>query len=169
MKKYWIEELPGMPPLPACPNVYARPDRVTAVFIEEGHFVEYFEYPFDRNRTVALFYGPGEFIVRTHPVFSTIQSLDRCSVADFTYGDIFRTLRDHPESRFHYFTVRGMYEGKIAERLELARISCDVERLRFVRERQPWVLKVAPENLVAGYLGVTLARLKEMKNIYSKP
>lgn len=169
MKKYWIEELPGMPPLPDCPELYAGPDRPTATFVEEGHFVEYFEYPFDRPRTVALFYGPREFIIPSHPCFSTVRSLDRCSIAEFTYGGIFRTLRNHPESQYHYRFLKNAYEEKVADRLKLARLGCERERFQFVLDKQPWVLRVAPENLVAGYLGMTIGSLKDLKAIYLKP
>jgi|GEM_PF-3549102 len=163
MRKYWIEELPGMPRLPYCPVGYCRPDRVTTSFIEDGYFVEYFEYPFDRNRTVAMFFGPGEFLIQCHPVFSTVQALDRTCVAGFPYGGLIRTLRNFPEARVHYRHVKGLYEKKVADRLEMARLSSDVERYEFVRGRQPWVLKKVPDSLVAGYIGVTVGRLREMR------
>jgi hypothetical protein len=162
MPKYWIESLPGIPSLPPCPESYGRPNRVTATFIEEGHFVEYFEYPFDRDRTVALFYGPGEFIIRSHPTFSTIQALDRCCVADFTYSDIFRTLRNFPESQSHYRHIRQSHEQKITHRLKLASLPSPLDRLEFLQETQPWVLRLAHESLLAGYLGVPVAALKQM-------
>jgi hypothetical protein len=162
MQKHWIESLPGIPPLPPCPEGYARPDRFTATFIEEGHFVEYFEYPFDRNRTIALFYGPGEFIIRAHPKFSTIQALDRSCVADFSHDDIFRTLRNYPESRIHYRKLREAYRQKIVNRLRLAALSCPLEKLGFVQETQRWVLRVAPDHLLAGYLEIPLETLKSI-------
>ena len=163
MRKYWVEELPGMAPLPRCSVGYCRPDRVSCSFIEEGYFVEYLEYPFDRNRTVAMFFGPKEFLIQCHPVFSTMQALGRSCVASFSYGDIVRTLREFPESMVQYRHVRGLYEKKVAERLDMARMGSDVERFRFVMERQSWVLEKAPGELAAGYLGVTVRRLKEMR------
>jgi len=165
MRTYWIENLPGMPSLPPCAARYNRPDRASVFFVENGYFVEYFEYPFDRNRTVALLYGPGEFIVRTHPVYSTIQALDKACAAEFSYGDIFRTLRNFPEARVHYRAVREMHLEKVADRLRMAGLESAEERLRFVRERQGWVLKKVPENIVAGYLGVGAGVLKDMRNL----
>jgi hypothetical protein len=163
MQKYWIERLPGMPPLPCSPAGYTRPDRVTATFIEDGYFVEFFEFPFDRDRTVALLFGPREFLIRSHPTFSTIQSLDQSCVVDFSYGNIFRTLRNFPESKAHYRKMKAQYEQKVADRLQLAALESDRDRFHFVQQRQPWVLKKVPDNLVAGYLGVTVARLRELK------
>ena len=165
MRKYWIESLPGMPPLPPCPKGYSRPDRVTASFIEEGYLVEYFEFPFDRDRTVALFFGPGEFLIRSHPVFSTVQFLDRGCLADFSYGDVLRTLRNFPESKLHYLEMKRRYEQKVADRLTMSALGGDLERLQLLQQTQPWVLQKAPDSLVAGYLGVTPARLQEMKQI----
>ncbi|SRR5258708_727731 len=162
-KECWIEKLPGMPRLPSCQKGYARPDRATSTYIEEGHFVEYFEYPFDRDRTVVLFYGPGEFIIPTHPGYSIIRPLDRCCVVDFSYGDIFRTLRNFPESRLPYRKMKEAYQQKIAQRLTLAGLACPWERLEYLKESQPWVLRVAPDRLVAGYLRVSVDMLKEMK------
>jgi hypothetical protein len=86
-------------------------------------------------------------------------------VADFSHRDILGTLRKFPESRVIYQKMREVHEAKVAERLALARIPCEVERLRFLREKQPWVLKVAPENLVAGYLGMGRERLRELMRI----
>ena len=166
MNKYWIENLPGMPPLPPHPAGYCRADRITASFVEEGYFVEYFEYPFDRDRTVAMFYGPGEFIIRTHPAFSSIQSLHRSSIVDFSYSNIFRTLRNFPESKLHYRKVKAMCQQKIADRLKLARLNKDTARYRFVLEKQPWVLKQVPDHLLAGYLGITIPRLRELKQTH---
>ncbi|GGB01527.1 hypothetical protein [Puia dinghuensis] len=163
MRTYWIEQLPGMPELPYCCAGPVRPERVTSTFIEEGYFVEYFDYPYDRQRTVAMLFGPREFVVRCHPVFSTIQALDRSSVVEFSYGNVFRTLRQFPEAAVHYKIVKELYEKKVADRLVLARIESDEDRFRFVREKQGWVLSRVPDGLIAGYLGVSRERLAELK------
>lgn len=163
MRKYWIENLPGMAPLPICPPTYSRPDRLSAAFVEEGFFIEYFEYPFDRDRTVALFYGPREFIIPTHPVFSTVQALDRACAANFTYSMVFRTLRSFPETKFHYRELKLRHEKKVADRIKLACLHGDEVRFRFVLETQPWVFKQVPDNLLAAYLNVAVDRLRELK------
>ena len=163
MRKYWIEELPGMPNLPYCCSGAVRPERVTSTYIEEGHFVEYLDFPYDQERTVVLFFGPGEIVVKSHPVFSTMEALGRVSTAEFSYSNVFRTLRQYPEAAAQYKKVREMYEKKVADRLALARLESDEDRFRFVGQKQGWVLSNVPERLVAGYLGVSRERLGDMK------
>jgi len=164
MRKYWIEELPGMPPLPSCPPTYSRPDRLSASFVEEGYFIEYFNYPFDRDRTVALLYGPREFIIPTHPVFTSVHALDRSCAANFTYSMVFRTLRNFPESRAHYAHLKALHEKKVADRLKLAHLQSDDARFHFVLDTQAWAIKQVPDHLLAGYLNLPIPRLRELKH-----
>jgi hypothetical protein len=57
-----------------------------------------------------------------------------------------------------------MYHQKIAQRLELANLRSEYDRLRFVEEHQPWVFKQLPNNVLAGYLSVKPERVKELKS-----
>lgn len=142
---------------------YPKPETVSASFLEEGHVIEFLEYPYDRNRAVALFFGPGEFLIRCHPVFSTLQCIDDGQMADFTYSAIIRTLRKFPETYAHYKDIQQRYEQKAAERIKLARLPNDEDRFRLLQKTQSWVLSLVMEDIVAGYLGVSRERLRELK------
>ena len=170
IKKYWIEELPGMPALPrhAGGKIGPEPKDTSFVFIQEGYLVEFFDFPFDRDRTVALFFGPGEPVIRCHPAFSTTVGLTPVKTQTIAHHDILATLRKFPDTRNMYRAVREKYFEKTAGRIRMSRMVEDKDRFLYLKKTQDWVFKVAPDPFVANYLGISMARLAELKVLRSE-
>ncbi len=118
-----IKTLLGIPPKDklAWNKRELTPETETFCFIKQGHVMEYIEYgrkP-DVKRIVSLFFGPGETVVRCHPVFSIISPLDDGQIENINHGHILSTLRKFPEMHLVYRTIRGQYEDKVAKRINM--------------------------------------------------
>ena len=136
------------------------PDSTSCIFLERGHIIEYIQL--GARKIVSLFFGPDEFVIPCHPLFSTLKSLDPVTTVTFTHRSIFRSLRQSPASFAQYEGVRKQYQEKVAERLRIQQTLNEEERYRHLKETQPWVFSLASRGDIASYLGVTPERLREL-------
>ena len=136
------------------------PEATSCIFLEKGHIVEYIQQ--GARKIVSLFFGPDEFIIPCHPLFSSLKSLDPVTTVTFTRHSIFRSLRQSPASSTQYQGVRKQYQEKVAERLRIHQTSNEQERFQHLQETQPWVLNLASRTDIASYLGITPERLREL-------
>lgn len=136
------------------------PDSTSCIFLEKGHLMEYIQL--GARRLVCLFWGPEEFVIRCHPLFSTLKSLDPVATVTFTYGSVIRTLRKFPESITQYQGIRKRYQEKVAERMHMLRTMTGEERYEHLCATQPWVLSLVSRHDVAAYLGVPVEQLKTL-------
>ena len=114
------------------------------------------------RKLVCLFWGPEEYVVRCHPLFSSLKSLDPVATVTFTYGNVIRTLRKFPESSQQYEGIRRQYQEKVAGRLlMLSRMTVE-ERFEHLQTTQPWVFALACRQDIAAYLGIAMDELKAL-------
>lgn len=114
------------------------------------------------RKVVSLFFGPDEYVIPCHPLFSTLKRLDPVTTITFTHRNIIRTLRKFPESSTQYQGVRLQYQEKVNERLRVQQTMNAQERFHYLQETQPWVFSLASRADIASYLGLTMDELREM-------
>jgi hypothetical protein len=136
------------------------PDSTSCIFLEKGHMIEYVQTGV--RKIVSLFYGPEEYVIPCHPVYSCLKRLDPVTTITFTHRNVFRTLRQYPESSAQYQGVREQYQQKVNERLRMQQMMNPVERFEYLQEKQPWVFALASRADIASYLGVTVEELREL-------
>jgi len=136
------------------------PDSTSCIFLEKGHIVEYIQQ--GARRIVSLFFGPDEFVIPCHPLFSSLKSLDPVTTVTFTHRSIFRSLRQSPGSSAQYQGIREKYKEKVAERLRTHQTMTEQERFRHLQDTQPWVFRLASRSDIASYLGITTETLREL-------
>jgi hypothetical protein len=138
-------------------------------FLAEGHVVEYIEYGDDRKKVVSMFYGPQEFIVPCHPVFSTLSCLDDGVVEQLSHKNIMLMLRKFPESRNHYREIRKLHVQKVQRRLKMINEMTPEQRFWALKKDQPWVFSLVDNDSIASYLGVSIPMLKQLKVKINSP
>lgn len=136
------------------------PDSTSCIFLEKGHIIEYVQV--GARKIVSLFFGPEEYIVPCHPLYSSLKRLDPVTTITFTHRNIFRTLRQYPESSVQYQGIRSQYQEKVNERLRVQQMMTPRERFEHLQEKQPWVFALASRSDIASYLGITSDELREM-------
>lgn len=162
LKRTLFHELTGADPrvtgkLP----VKLTPETVNYAYLVKGHVMEYYQIGPHAKKVVALFFGPKEFIIKSHAAFSTLESLDDASMDTLPYGAIFRALR-YPEGATIYRGIQMDYRRKVAERVYSIRSMTAPERFAHLKATQPWVFDVAEKEDVANYLGVSVGILEEL-------
>jgi len=160
-----IKTLLGIPPENKIkwPKTELKPDDITFRFLEEGHVMELIEFGPEPKRIVSLFFGPGDFVIRCHPEYSKLQSLDKGVTQSLTHSHVMTTLRKFPQTSGHYRKVRELYEEKVARRINMLHAMTPPERFRELKTRQPWVLSLVEEEDIASYLGIPTSMLRELK------
>jgi hypothetical protein len=136
------------------------PDSTSCIFLEKGHMIEYVQA--GARKVVSLFFGPEEYVIPCHPLYSSLKRLDPVTTITFTHRSIFRTLRQYPESSAQYQGVRLQYQEKVNERLRMQQILSARERYEYLLEKQPWVFSLVSRDDIASYLGVTMEELREL-------
>ena len=136
------------------------PDFTSCIFLEKGHIMEYVQA--GARKVVSLFFGPEEYVIPCHPLFSSLRSLDPVTTITFTHRNIFRTLRQFPESSAQYQGIRKQYQEKVDERLRVQQMMSVQERFDYLQERQPWVFALVSRPDIASYLGITLDELRQL-------
>jgi len=131
------------------------PDREGCFFLEKGHVMEYLRVGKDAKKIITLFFGPTEFVIPCHPIFSCMVSLDPISKASFSYHAVFSTIRKFPESKVHYRGVRDQYKKKVETRIYELKSLTGPERFDRLKETQPWVFSKVNEKDIASYLGIS--------------
>ncbi|HEV2478195.1 MAG TPA: hypothetical protein VGS79_00965 [Puia sp.] len=150
----------------SAPHVYedlgtsTDPDSTSCIFLEKGHMIEYVQA--GARKIVSLFFGPEEYVIPCHPFYSTLKRLDPVTTITFTHRNIFRTLRQYPESSAQYQGVRLQYQEKVNERLMMQQAMTARERYDHLLEKQPWVFSLVGRSDIASYLGVTVDELREL-------
>jgi hypothetical protein len=142
------------------PTVDLKPDTQSFLLLEKGHMMEYIPVEPGNKKLIALFFGPGETVIKCHP-FSTMVTLDRAESSGLTYGHIIGTLHQFPESQLQYQELRKKYNEKVADRLRIQTITPH-ERFRHLYATQPWVFALVGREDIASYLGVTVGVLRKM-------
>lgn len=136
------------------------PESTSCIFLEKGHIIEYVQV--GARKIVSLFFGPEEYVIPCHPLYSSLKRLDSVTTITFTHRNIFRTLRQYPESSAQYQGVRFQYQEKVNERLRVQQTMTPRERFEHLREKQPWVLVLASRSDIASYLGINTEELREL-------
>jgi hypothetical protein len=136
------------------------PDSTSCIFLEKGHMMEYVQV--GARKMVSLFFGPEEYVIPCHPFYSSLKRLDPVTTVTFTHRNIFRTLRQYPDSSVQYQGVRLQYQEKVNDRLRMQQTMSPRERYEYLLEHQPWVFSLAARADIAGYLGVTVDELREL-------
>src|SRR6185437_6752426 len=101
-------------------------------------------------------------VIPCHPYYSSLKRLDPVTTVTFTHRNIFRTLRQHPESSSQYQGVRLQYEEKVSDRLRMQHTMTPRERYDHLLEQQPWVFALVSRYDIASYLDVTVEELREL-------
>jgi hypothetical protein len=162
LKRTLFHELTG-----ADPRVIGRlpikltPDSVNYSYLVKGHVMEYYLIGRQAKKMVALFFGPEEYVIKSHAAFSTLECLDDASIESLPYGAIFRALR-HPEVAATYREIQMEYRRKVADRIHSMKSMTAPERFAHLKATQPWVFDVVEEEDVANYLGVSVGMLEEL-------
>ena len=115
------------------------PEAINHFFLEEGHVMEYYLVGPEKKRVVALFWGPGELVIPSHPQ-SIFKELDEAMTGVVTYGKMIRKLRRDLEFRKDYQDFKLHYRIKINGRLETVYCLGPKERISKLEKEQPWVL-----------------------------
>jgi hypothetical protein len=137
------------------------PSTKVASFLGRGHVMETIDLgPRDR-KIIALFFGPGEFVVKCHP-FSELRALDDLTVNNFTHGQVIDMLRKFPELHHHYREIRRTYQQKVAARQASLTTMSDKARFEDMLQKQPWILELVQPDDIASYLHVSPSRLHEL-------
>lgn len=136
------------------------PDSTSCIFLEKGHMMEYVQS--GARKIVSLFFGPEEYVIPCHPLFSSLRSLDPVTTITFTHRNVFRTLRQFPESSNQYLGVRRQYQEKVNERLRVQQTMNAQERFTYLQETQPWVFSLVSRADIASYLGITTEELRQI-------
>jgi hypothetical protein len=136
------------------------PDSTSCIFLEKGHMIEYVQTGI--RKIVSLFFGPEEYVIPCHPMYSCLKRLDPVTTITFTHRNVFRTLRQYPESSAQYQGVREQYEKKVNDRLRMQQMMNPIERFQYLQEKQPWVFALASRADIASYLGVTTEELRDL-------
>ena|SRR5579872_2728505 len=136
------------------------PGSTSCIFLEKGHIMEYIQL--GARKMVCLFWGPEEYVIRCHPLFSTLKSLDPVATVTFTYGNVIRTLRKFPESSQQYEGIRRQYHEKVAGRLLMLNRMTGEQRFEHLQSTQPWVFALAGRQDIANYLGVAVEEFKTL-------
>lgn len=136
------------------------PDSTSCIFLEKGHMIEYVQV--GARKVVSLFFGPEEYVIPCHPFYSSLKRLDPVTTITFTHRNIFRTLRQYPESSSQYQGVRLQYEEKVNERLRMQQTMTPQERYAYLLEKQPWVFALVSRADIASYLGVDADELRKL-------
>src|ERR1700749_369307 len=76
------------------------PDSTSCIFLEKGHMMEYVQT--GARKIVSLFFGPDEYVIPCHPLFSSLKRLDPVTTITLTHRKTIRTLRQFPESSAQY-------------------------------------------------------------------
>lgn len=152
------ELLPGMIDSPLHKLTQDTP---TCTFIEKGHVVEYIDIGIPGRKIAALFFGPNEFAVRSHPQFSELRSLDEVSCNIFTHGQIMHMLRTFGESRTYYRVLRKKYQEKVEDRIRTSAMTAK-QQFSHLKKQQPWVLEVAKIEDIASYLNIPIGAAKTL-------
>jgi hypothetical protein len=139
-----------------------QPTSPSCAYIEEGHMMEYIMVGSKEKKVVALFFGPGEFLLQCHPSFSCILTLDQGVTQTFDYGGIFRLLRKHRESWTHYRHIHRTYLDKVAARIKSLSTLSPSQRFDELLRLQPWVFQLAEKDDIASYLRISMKMLQEM-------
>jgi hypothetical protein len=136
------------------------PDSTSCIFLEKGHMMEYVQT--GARKIVSLFFGPEEYIIPCHPLFSSLKSLDPVTTITFTHRNVFRTLRQFPESSSQYQGIRRQYQEKVNERLRVQQTMNAQERFQHLQETQPWVFSLVSRDDIASYLGIAVEELRQL-------
>src|SRR5579872_4212030 len=88
------------------------PETPASSFLEKGHVMEYILIGPDKKKMVTLFFGPNEFVVKTHREASNIVALDEVVEVPFTYGMVFNSVRKFEQCVTYYRTLRQRYLDK---------------------------------------------------------
>src|SRR5260221_2104599 len=118
------------------PHIELAPDSDRYLFLEKGHIMEFLLVGKEK-KIVSLFFEPNDFVIRSHPKYSTLVSLDRCKTRGFNYGTIIRTLRKFPQTKVHYQEIRKKYEAKVTSRINSLTTMTATERYAQLKETQP--------------------------------
>ena len=129
------------------------PDSTSCIFLEKGHIIEYVQV--GARKIVSLFFGPEEYVIPCHHLYSSLKRLDPVTTITFTHRNIFRTLRQYPESSAQYQGVRHQYEEKVNDRLRMQQMMNPRQRFEYLMEKQPWVFALVSRSDIASYLGIT--------------
>jgi hypothetical protein len=148
------------PPAYEDPGTSPDPDFTSCIFLEKGHMIEYVQV--GARKVVSLFFGPEEYVIPCHPLYSCLKRLDPVTTITFTHRNIFRTLRQYPDSSVQYQGVRQQYQEKVDERLRMRQTMNPRERFEYLQEKQPWVFSLVSRSDIASYLGVTPEELREL-------
>lgn len=136
------------------------PDSTSCIFLEKGHMMEYVQT--GARKVVSLFFGPEEYVIPCHPLFSSLKRLDPVTTITFTHRNIIRTLRQFPESSAQYQGIRQQYQEKVNQRLRMQQTMSAQERFQYLQETQPWVFSLVSRGDIASYLGIPAEELREM-------
>ena len=136
-----------------------KSDSISCFFIEKGHIMEYIEM--NSKRVVSLFFGPQEFVIPCHPVFSGLKSLDDVRGDNFSHSAVISLLRKHPESFVHYRAVRKLYYEKVADRLRMQEMPVE-KRMEHLQKNQSWVFDLVDPKDIANYLGIPLSLFEKL-------
>jgi hypothetical protein len=157
-KRTLFDELPGTYPwVGRIDRKPPKPDTVHYFFLERGYVMEYFQA--GDQRIVALFFGPGEFVIPADIDRSCFEMLDSVIAESVTYGAVIRALRNYADADLQYRKIQQCYREKVAERLKVLGLP-PVERFAWLRVKQPWVLELVAERDVADYLGISVEVLR---------
>src|SRR5450432_3483959 len=83
-------------------GIAPTPESESYFFLEKGHVLEYVLIGAERKKVVSLFFGPGQFVIRSNLIYSVVVALDVIEMVSFTYSNVFRTLHNFPETKEHY-------------------------------------------------------------------
>ncbi len=108
-------------------HIELTPDSHRHLVLEKGHIMECLLVG-EEKKIVSLFFEPSDFVIRSHPKYSTLFSLDHCKTLAFNYGTIIRTLRKFPETKVHYPELKKKYEAKVTSRIDSLTTMTVVER-----------------------------------------
>jgi hypothetical protein len=140
------------------------PDSISCIFLEKGHIVEYVQT--GARKTVSLFFGPDEYIIPCHAIYSSLKALDSVTTITFTHRNIFRTLRHFPESSTEYQGIRSQYLEKVNERLRMRQTMNAEERFQYLQGTQPWVFSLASRGDITSYLDITVEELRQIAKVH---
>jgi hypothetical protein len=138
------------------------PDAINHFFLEKGHVMEYYKVGPEEKRVVALFWGPGELVIPSHPK-SIFLELDEITTGVVTYGKMIRQLRRDPAFRGDYRFFKWEYKKKENERLVAVLTMGPKERLAKLEEEQPWVFDLVAEEDIANYLRLNVGILRRLR------
>jgi hypothetical protein len=137
LKRTLFHELTGADPrVAAFPPVKLTPDSVNYAYLAKGHVMEYYLIGHQAKKVVALFFGPQEYVIKSHAAFSTLESLDDAAIDTLPYGAIFRALR-YPEVAAIYRNIQMEYRKKVAERIYSMQSMTAPERFAQPKATQP--------------------------------